>query len=97
MAKEGIYITKADFNQLMKKIQLLEEYLINSSKTIHKSKWIKPSEAMEMIGCKKSKLNMLRMAGEIDWRYAGNSRGVMILRSSVEQYNMSKSTILQTA
>lgn len=93
--REGLFISRVEWNQLMKKIEFLEQYLINSARSNHKSKWMKPAEAMELIGCKASTLQKLRLAGAIDWRYAGNNRGVMILRSSVEQYNLSKSTLLE--
>ncbi|MBE7170657.1 MAG: hypothetical protein INR73_08700 [Williamsia sp.] len=92
---DGIYITKTDFNQLMKKIDSLEEYIRNSMRKGTQPKWIKPAEAMELIGCKSTTLKRLRLSGRIHWRYAGNGRCVMLLRSSCEKYIMDNSTVFE--
>lgn len=94
MSNEGLYITRVECNQLVKKIDNQEEYVRNSMRKGTQPEWIKSAEAMEMIGCKQRKLVQLRLSGRSHWRYAGNNRGVMIPRSSVGQYNMSQSTIL---
>ena len=90
----GLYITKTEWNQLVKKITYLEEYVKNSMKEKRKSQWVKPAEAMELIGCKVLKLKKLRLNGSLDFRYFGKNRGVMILRSSIEKYNKSHSTLV---
>lgn len=90
---ESLFITRVEFNQLKKDIAYLTEYVRNSMRQGSKSKWVKPAEAMELIGCKKTKLENLRMDGTLNWRYAGKGRGVMILRSSIERYNVDQSTI----
>ena len=90
---EGIFITKVDFNQLLKKFAYLESYVKNSVSEKRKSKWISQEEAMEQLGCKQSKLKQLRFSGAIHWKTTGKGRGVMILRKSVEDYNDHNSTI----
>lgn len=94
---EGIYITKTDFNQLMKKVSFMEEYIKNSLKQQGKSKWVTPQEAMELIGCKETKLKELRLSGELEWKTLGKGRGVMILRKSIEAYNDKNSSTLKRA
>ena len=93
---EGLYGTRIEWNQLVKKIGFLEEYIKNSLKIVHKSKWVKPQEAMELIGCRCTKLTDLRKSGMIDWRYSGNGKGIMILRSSIDRYNMGSSTVCES-
>ena len=48
MATEGVYITCTEWNQQVKKIDYMEQYLINSANHVHKSKWIKPAEDMDV-------------------------------------------------
>lgn len=90
---EGLFITKTDWDALVKKIDFLEQYIINSLKERGKSKWMTPQEAMEEIGCKATTLNKLRPNGSIDWKTTGKGRGIMILRKSVEDFNNQHSTI----
>ena len=92
---ESLYITRAEFNQLRKEISYLAEYVRNSLKVAGKSKWVKPAEAMELIGCKKTRLSELRNEGKLKWRFFGKGRGVMVLRSSIEQYNNTHSTMIK--
>lgn len=72
---EGLFITRVERNQLMKKISYLEEFVRNSMRQGAKSEWVKPAEAMELIGCKKTKLEQLRTGGILNWRYAGKGKG----------------------
>ena len=94
MVTEGLYITRAEWNQLIKKISYLEEYIRCAVKQGAKSRWVKPAEAMELIGCRKTKLDQLRLNGSLHWRFAGKGRCVMILRSSIERYNVDQSTMI---
>lgn len=89
---EGIFITKVEWNQLMKKISSIEERLVNASKPAILRKWISEAEAMELIKCKKTKLKELRSDRVIEFKYAstdkrGYGKGLLISRSSVEAYN----------
>ncbi|MBE7171940.1 MAG: hypothetical protein INR73_15235 [Williamsia sp.] len=79
----------------MKKIEFLEEYIRISMRKGTQPEWIKPAEAMELIGCKLTKLTELRLSGRLHWRYAGNGRCVMLLRSSCEKYIMENSTVFE--
>lgn len=90
---EHLYITRTEFNQLRKDLSYLREFVQNVLKERNKSKWMKPDEAMEEIGCKASTLKKLRLEGKIDWKYSGRSRGVMLLRKSVDEWNESNSTL----
>ncbi|MCW3107289.1 MAG: hypothetical protein JWQ09_1795 [Segetibacter sp.] len=88
---DGIYITRVEWNQLMKKISFLEEWIISNSKPRSVKKWITEAEAMMLIGCGKSKLQKLRLDRQIEYKYAsvdknGNGKGVMILNASIEAY-----------
>ncbi len=89
---EGIYITKTDFNVMMKKVNFIEQYIINQSKPTILRKWITEQEAMQLIGCKESKLQKLRLAKTLEYKYAskdknGNGKGILISKDSVEAYN----------
>lgn len=95
MAKEELYITRVEWNQLMKKIEYLEEYVRNTMRKGTQPKWIKPAEAMELIGCRLTTLNKLRLSGRLHWRYAGNGRCVMLLRTSCEKYIIDNSTVFE--
>ena len=90
---DGLFITRIDFNLLMKRLEYLEQYVKNSLKEKGKSTWMTKEEAMEQIGCKASTLERLRYAGAIEWKYSGKGRGVMIHRKSVEQFNLKNSTL----
>lgn len=88
---EGVYITRVEFNQLMKEVRFMKDYLLNVSKPTALRKWITETEAMQLIGCKERKMQSLRLNREIEFKYAsidknGNGRGVLISRSSVEAY-----------
>jgi len=91
--EESIYITRAEFNQLKKQIAYLADFVKYSMQARTKSKWMNADEAMKEIGCKKRKLDYLRSQGVVDWRYAGEGKGVMLLRKSVESYIDNKSTM----
>ena len=91
----GIFIERNDFMQLMKKINYLEEYVKNSLREKQKSKWVSQEEAMEMLGCGKTKLNELRRGFDLDWRTNGKGRGVQISRASIEKFIDANSTIIK--
>ena len=96
---EGLFITKTDFNVLMKKIDFLEKWILNNSKPKTFHNWLTEMEAMELIGCKKTKLKELRRDRLLEWKYASNGSkdaegktrgtGIRISRTSVEAYNES--------
>lgn len=92
---DGIYITKTDFNTLVKKISYLEEYIKNTAKE-KRTRWVSQQIAMDEIGCKRTKLTELRLSGKLEWRYAGKGKGIMILRRSIDDYNNSQSTLPQS-
>lgn len=88
---EGIYITRCEFNQMMKDINYIKERLVNNSKPSILRKWISPEEAMEMIGCKVTKLKQLRAERLIEFKYSaidkrGYGKGLQINKQSVEAY-----------
>jgi hypothetical protein len=51
-----------------------------------RSEWLTQEEAMNIIGCRRTKMVELRMRGAITWRYAGQGKGVRISRDSVERF-----------
>lgn len=88
---EGVHITRIEWTQLMKEIKFLRDYIVNTSKPPAMRKWISETEAMELIGCKKRKLQQLRLDKELEYKYASldknnNGKGVLISRASVEAY-----------
>ena len=91
---EGLFITRTEWNQLMKRLEYLEQYVKHSLRERKKSMWMTKQEAMEEIGCKERTLEKLRLTGSIHFKYSGKGRGVMILRKSVEEFNLQNSTLL---
>ena len=91
---QDLYITRTEWNQLMKEIAYLKEYVQHSLHERMKSMWMTKQEAIEEIGCKERTLEKLRLTGAIDFKYSGKGRGVMILRKSVEQFNFQNFTLL---
>lgn len=82
----------ADYlERLEKKLDNVMAYIETNYET--RTKWIRPEEAMRLIGCKEGMLRKLRKAGKIEWMQFGESRGVMILRKSVESFIRSRSTV----
>ncbi|HYH15032.1 MAG TPA: helix-turn-helix domain-containing protein [Flavisolibacter sp.] len=94
---EHLYITRDEWNQMQKHIAFLTEFVKNSLKQSGKSRWVSPQEAMELIGCKKTKLAELRYSGELEWKTLGHGKGVMILRKSIDEFIQKNSTQLRVA
>ncbi|HEX8333703.1 MAG TPA: hypothetical protein VF622_13870 [Segetibacter sp.] len=87
---DGIFITKTDYNAMMKDIRFIKEWVMNASKPKIAHNWLTEEEAMAVIGCKKTKLNELRKS-KLEYRYASKSekgvgRGIRISRKSIESY-----------
>lgn len=91
---DGIFINRIDFNRLLKKIDLLEEYVRVNLKINQQSKWVPANIAMEMLGIKKRKFLELRKSGQITWKTSGKGRNIMVLRESIERFNKDNSTQL---
>ena len=91
---DGIFINKTDFNQLVKKIDLLEEYVRANLKVNQQAKWVSANTAMELLGVKKRKFLELRKSGQITWKTSGKGRNIMVLRESIERFNKDNSTQL---
>lgn len=89
---EGVYITRTEWNQICKQIKFVQEWILNSSKPRLQHKELNESETMELIGCKKTKLDELRRNHELSWRYAtinkntGSGSGIKFKRQSIEDY-----------
>ncbi|GEO11527.1 hypothetical protein [Segetibacter aerophilus] len=89
---EGVYITRTEWNQISKQITFMQQWILNNSKPRLQHKELNEAEAMELIGCKKTKLDELRRKQELDWRYVtinkttGSGSGIRIKRQSVEDY-----------
>jgi hypothetical protein len=77
----SVILTERQFNALMAKLDELAQLVKPQV-----SDWVTPAVAMELIGCKATKLKELRLSGELHWRYAGNGKGVRISRKSIESY-----------
>jgi hypothetical protein len=45
--EKGVYITRLEWNELIKKINFLEEFVKNSLKQSGKAKWVTQKEAMD--------------------------------------------------
>ena len=87
----GVFITRVEWNQLMKEIKFIKDYILNTSKPVELKKWITEREAMDLIGCKERKLKELRSQRKIEFKYAsmdsrGYGRSVLISCLSVEAY-----------
>lgn len=78
------YTTELALERFEKRLERIEAYIKG---TTQPSRWMTQEEAMEEIGCKGTKLKELRMSGKIKYRYAGEGRGIRILRKSVDEYN----------
>lgn len=83
---DGIYITRTEFNQLVKKIDFLEEALKSLVNVNQLSKWVPEAVAMEMIGVKARKLRQLRVDGKLIWKTSGGGRNIMVQRASIEKF-----------
>lgn len=83
------------FTRLEKKLDTIISFIEANHEP--KGKWLTPAEAMQVIGCKKTKLKNLRLDGTLEFRYNGPERGVMISRKSVEAFIKSKCTVLKIA
>ena len=59
------------WKKLCKENSYLAEYVKNSLNIAARSKWVKQSEATELIGSKKTKLDQSRLNGTLHWRFAG--------------------------
>lgn len=88
---EGIFISRVDFNRLVKKVDFLEEYVKASLKVNQNARWVPASVAMEILGVKERKFLELRKSGQLTWKTSGKGRNIMVSRESIEQYNRANS------
>jgi len=62
-----VMITTEEYQQLIKRIEVLEKALIEKSR----SKWVGNNEAMEILQCKHTTLWNLRKADAVKYRFQG--------------------------
>lgn len=91
---EKKYPDYEDWKRLMKRMAVLEEFILNQSvpKAALKNKWVSGPAAMELLAVKETKFKSLRNNGEIVWRYKHGNRGVEVLLKSIEDYKNNTST-----
>jgi hypothetical protein len=87
-----ILTLRSDIKRLEQKLDTVMSFIESNHES--RSKWLTSKEAMQIIGCKETKLKELRINGVLEYRYTGNSRGVMITRKSVEAFIKSTLTPL---
>lgn len=92
---DSFYITRAEFEEMRKNLNYIADNLRVFMAHKKPSKWVEPAEAMELLGCKDTKLRELRLGGDLHWKTTGKGRGVQILRSSIDEYNEKNSTLNQ--
>jgi hypothetical protein len=81
-----ITIDRDTFNRMAKALIEVEKYIaVNSSDT-----WVDSATAMQLLGCKRSRLFELKNSGQI--KYRRNGRGNQYNRTSIEKYNQKHSS-----